>query len=265
MKTHGMTNTPECVIWRRIKQRCLNPGCSDWPGYGGRGVVICPGLADSFPRFLAVVGPRPPGRRSIDRADNDGGYTCGACGACLARGWPLNVRWATPSEQMRNTRASIAVTFGGRTQNLKAWAEETGIKYDVLHQRLVDGWTAERALTTPARRRGVNARGPTPERRKLRLVWRAMVSRCHRPGCREFRWYGAKGVSVCAAWRESFEAFLADVGPRPGPEYTLDRFPDPAGNYEPGNVRWATAKEQAANKRAGRARFARVIPRHLAG
>lgn len=54
------------------------------------------------------------------------------------------------------------------------------------------------------------------------------------------------------SWRESFERFVADVGERPSPQHSLDRFPDNNGNYEPGNVRWATRTEQGRNKRNNR-------------
>jgi hypothetical protein len=76
-----------------------------------------------------------------------------------------------------------------------------------------------------------------------------MVARCHNRKVRSYRWYGAIGVKVCDRWRNSFEDFLSDVGPQPAPGYGIDRFPDNTGNYEPGNVRWATALENQRNRR----------------
>jgi hypothetical protein len=74
-----------------------------------------------------------------------------------------------------------------------------------------------------------------------------MRQRCENPKATKYPRYGAVGVSVCARWRDSFENFLADMGERP-PGRSLDRI-DPAGNYEPGNCRWATPIEQRANRR----------------
>jgi hypothetical protein len=79
------------------------------------------------------------------------------------------------------------------------------------------------------------------------ISWAAMMTRCMNSNQRSFKHYGGRGISVCKRWH-SFENFLADMGERP-PGKTLDRFPDGDGNYEPGNCRWATAKEQAANRR----------------
>lgn len=78
----------------------------------------------------------------------------------------------------------------------------------------------------------------------------AMISRCEQPGNASFARYGGAGVKVCARWRESFTAFVEDVGLRPAGT-TLDRIENTKG-YEPGNCRWATPKEQARNRRPPR-------------
>jgi len=77
--------------------------------------------------------------------------------------------------------------------------------------------------------------------------WAAMLDRM-RPTSRCYRNYGGRGISVCDAWRQ-FENFYADMGAEWRSGLTLDRWPDPNGNYEPGNCRWATGKQQALNTR----------------
>lgn len=77
-------------------------------------------------------------------------------------------------------------------------------------------------------------------------TWMSMRRRCHSPGTTGYERYGARGIVVCASWRNSFSSFLADMGERP-PGTTLDRFPNQHGNYEPGNCRWATPKMQNLN------------------
>jgi hypothetical protein len=79
-------------------------------------------------------------------------------------------------------------------------------------------------------------------------VWSNMISRCFNRGVISFPNYGGRGITVCERWRLSFEAFYEDIGPRPGPEYSIERR-DVNGNYEPGNCRWATKAEQSRNKR----------------
>lgn len=79
-------------------------------------------------------------------------------------------------------------------------------------------------------------------------IWSSMMARCYRQSDKDYRNYGAKGVRVCAEWHDPLE-FFAYMPPRPSADHTLDRI-DPSGDYKPGNVRWATHKEQANNKRA---------------
>jgi hypothetical protein len=92
---------------------------------------------------------------------------------------------------------------------------------------------------------GHNRRG---KRSSEYRIWAGMIQRCDNPNRREYKWYGALGVKVCSRWY-TFEKFLADMGPRPSIEHSLDRFPNPEGNYELSNCRWATDLEQGRNKR----------------
>lgn len=82
-------------------------------------------------------------------------------------------------------------------------------------------------------------------------VWVGIKTRCLNPNDHGYPRYGGRGITICERWRDSFEAFLADVGRRPSPGHSIDRI-DVNGHYEPGNVRWATPLEQSNNKRNNR-------------
>ena len=100
-------------------------------------------------------------------------------------------------------------------------------------------------------RRTATGRVNSPEWR----AYQAMRTRCTNPNQLRFKDYGGRGIKVCDRWlfgedgRSGFECFLADVGPKPDPTFTLDREKNDRG-YEPGNVRWATRIQQARNTRA---------------
>jgi len=75
-----------------------------------------------------------------------------------------------------------------------------------------------------------------------------MRQRCLQPAQANWKWYGARGITVCERWLTSFENFLADMGPRPTPKHTLGRINNERG-YELGNCEWQTMREQNAERK----------------
>ena len=96
---------------------------------------------------------------------------------------------------------------------------------------------------------GCKPQALTARHPKAFRAWWGAIQRCHNPNYKAYATYGLAGVRVADEWKDSFGAFFAAVGDTPTDKHSLDRFPDPFGNYEPGNVRWATAEQQARNQR----------------
>lgn len=123
--THGLSGSPEYSVWCRMKKRCYDEECKDYPNYGGRGIRVCDEWLASFDAFLAHVGPRPTAKHSIDRyPNNDGNYE------------PGNVRWATRVQQARNMRTNRVIEHGGEKRTMTEWAEVLGIKHETLIYRV---------------------------------------------------------------------------------------------------------------------------------
>ena len=131
---HGLHNHPLYWVWRQIKDRCQNPNNPNYASYGGRGITICDRWAASFPDFLADVGERPQPGLSIDRIENDKGYE------------PDNIRWATQTEQARNSRQTRWVDWRGWRRRVPDLADEYGIPVKTVRDRLRAGWTIEEVL-----------------------------------------------------------------------------------------------------------------------
>jgi len=104
----------------------------------------------------------------------------------------------------------------------------------------------QRAVGRSSAARGTtHGRSRTPQYK----AWAGMLQRCSNKNARAYKYYGARGIKACPRWFR-FENFLADMGERP-PGKTLDRINND-GNYEPSNCRWATPKEQQANRRVSK-------------
>ena len=135
---HGKSKSREYQSWQHMKGRCTRQTNQNYADYGGRGIVICDRW-QNFETFLADMGPAPAGA-TIDRIDNNGNYE------------PANCRWASRYDQSRNKRNTVHLTLGDRTQHITAWARELGMAPATLRLRLRNGWSMDRALTTPPRK-----------------------------------------------------------------------------------------------------------------
>lgn len=146
----GNVSAPEYSAWCLARTRCHNPNNQAFKDYGARGISMCDRWRvgedgkSGFECFIADMGDRPTPRHSLDRVENDKGYS------------PDNCRWATRIEQMRNTRGLRFVEYGGRTMCVSEAIEAAGsvIEIDRVVKRLNRGWSVQDAVTTPTLRRG---------------------------------------------------------------------------------------------------------------
>lgn len=134
-RTHGRSDSVEHRIWRGIKSRCHNPNSRQYADYGGRGILVCKRWKASFEAFFTDMGPRPSANHSIDRINNDRGYS------------PENCRWAERKQQNRNSRHNHLFTYNEETLCLAEWADRFGISPATLSYRLHRGWDFHRAVT----------------------------------------------------------------------------------------------------------------------
>jgi len=131
---HGLSNSPGYSSWINMRSRCNDNKNTSFKYYGHRGITVCSRWND-FSLFIKDMGDMPSSKHTIDRIDNDMGYS------------PENCRWATQKEQCRNMRSNVFIEFNNKTRCISEWAEITGIKRSTLDGRIKSGWSVKRALT----------------------------------------------------------------------------------------------------------------------
>lgn len=145
---------------------------------------------------------------------------------------------------------AVASNADGRSRWLAECACTEKNRIVVIGKDLVRGHTRScgclpRETTSKIKLQHGESRPETPEYR----AWKAMLTRCGNPNTAAWANYGGRGITVCLRWIDSYDNFLADMGRKPTPRHSLDRYPNNDGNYDPGNCRWATRKEQNLNQR----------------
>lgn len=135
-------------IWSGMHERCERKRHMAYCQYGGRGISVC----DEWTSYLTfakwAIANGYAADLTLDRLDNDKGYS------------PDNCRWATAKEQANNKRNNHLVTLNGVSHTIAEWSELLGIKKTTIKERLKCGWTDEQALTTPVRKRkGADMKG----------------------------------------------------------------------------------------------------------
>ena len=130
--------TKEWRTWNGMIRRVKYPSMESYPRYGGRGITVCKrwlGI-NGFINFLADMRRAPSTHHSLDRINNDGNYT------------PKNCRWATRSQQIRNSTKARLITFNEQTKHIGDWSNEIGINRQTIQMRIdVYKWPVEKALT----------------------------------------------------------------------------------------------------------------------
>ncbi len=143
-RLHGMTDTPEHIVWMRMIDRCANPKNNRYYAYGARGITVCAAWVRSFQVFYDSVGPRPSSEHSLDRVNNDGSYEHG------------NVRWATRIEQANNKRTNVFLTLNGDTMTHAQWSRRMGVDRRIIESRVKAGWSVAATLLAPVRKIATN-------------------------------------------------------------------------------------------------------------
>lgn len=133
-RKHGKRGEPEWQIWSQMKQRCSNPNNKQYKNYGARGITVCDRWKDSFANFYEDMGKRPD-NHSIDRIDNDKGYS------------PDNCKWIPNEEQSKNRR-TVTLINGMLASE---YARINKVYKGTFYRKLKDGWQPEEIVRVYAK------------------------------------------------------------------------------------------------------------------
>lgn len=121
---HGLHHTAEYKVWMNIKMRCYNEKNDQYSDYGGRGIVMSDEWRDSFEAFYRDMGPRPSSHYTVERRENNEGYT------------KENCHWVTRIEQANNTRRNVFYCYNGVCKTLSTWCRELNLNYNTVYQKI---------------------------------------------------------------------------------------------------------------------------------
>lgn len=138
-KVSPLSTQPEYAVWSGMWRRCQDPNAKQYADYGGRGITVCAAW-ESYTQFLLDMGTRPTPVHTLERTDNDAGYSAANC------------RWATRKEQGRNRRDNLLVDWDGRRIPVSELAEIHQLPSCTLRCRIARGWPVARAISTPVRK-----------------------------------------------------------------------------------------------------------------
>jgi len=137
---HGGCGSLTYARWKSMMARCYQNNAANYQYYGAKGIGVCVQWHD-YPVFLSDMGECLDKTMTLDRINNDKDYQ------------PDNCRWETQAIQNKNRSYCVNLTHNGVTKILADWALEIGISANALAMRLRLGWTIERALTQPLKKR----------------------------------------------------------------------------------------------------------------
>jgi hypothetical protein len=242
--------------WRSMLSRCTNPKTANYRHYGARGITVCEQWRENFWAFVIDVGPRGQNTDQLHRTNNDGHYE------------PGNVAWVSPAQNSRARSSNVLTAKGAAEIRRRRQAGET---QDAIAQAM--GVTASTVLDVISGRTWNNGDAPDMRIRRNRpadatapdapaggglrrdplyQTCAGIKARCLNPSHGHYAAYGGRGITLHPAWAQSMRAFIegikAEIGPRPSPDFSIDRIDNEKG-YEPGNLRWATRSEQLRNRR----------------